>query len=216
MNPYKVLGVGADASKSEIKKAYRVQSKNCHPDTGGNEAIFHELHLAYRVLSDDTKRRVYDGQGVILDESPNHIKNQVLSKLTGLFENWLDTVLSGKDIPFGVYMKSQLAKGRKEIKEANCQINQTIQELETVQNRLSHKKDRHASLFHKILQTRIQGYKQAQHQNEQEEVCMEQVEKILSEYEYQEPEKQEEEFYNIFRRFSDTDEHPMYGRHRKF
>lgn len=56
---YEVLGVAKDASKDEIKKAYRKLSKKYHPDI--NKAPdaaekFKEIQEAYEVLSDDQKR----------------------------------------------------------------------------------------------------------------------------------------------------------------
>lgn len=57
---YKILGVNSQATKKEIKKAYRDLSKKHHPDVGGNETIFKEINEAYSVLSDDQKRSEYD------------------------------------------------------------------------------------------------------------------------------------------------------------
>mmetsp|Transcript_14743 Transcript_14743/g.38246 ORF Transcript_14743/g.38246 Transcript_14743/m.38246 type:complete len:491 (+) Transcript_14743:103-1575(+) len=60
---YDVLGVDRNATKAEIKKAYRSLSLQYHPDK--NKAadaadVFHEIAQAYEVLSDDTKREEYD------------------------------------------------------------------------------------------------------------------------------------------------------------
>ncbi|WP_064091440.1 molecular chaperone DnaJ [Rossellomorea aquimaris] len=63
---YEVLGVGKDASKDEMKKAYRKLSKKYHPDINkeadANEK-FKEISEAYEVLSDDQKRAQYDRFG---------------------------------------------------------------------------------------------------------------------------------------------------------
>jgi len=64
---YKILGVSKDASKEEIKRAYRKLAKKYHPDLnpGNKEAQerFKEINEAYEVLSDDNKRRQYDAFG---------------------------------------------------------------------------------------------------------------------------------------------------------
>jgi len=66
---YKLLGVKKNASKKEIKKAYRKLALKYHPDKhkeGKKEAAtkkFEEIANAYEVLSDDDKRRVYDQVG---------------------------------------------------------------------------------------------------------------------------------------------------------
>ncbi len=66
---YKVLGVARNATKDEIKKAYRRLAHQYHPDKqGGNEVRFKELNEAYQVLSDDTKRAQYDQFGTVFAE----------------------------------------------------------------------------------------------------------------------------------------------------
>ncbi|MCD7825359.1 MAG: molecular chaperone DnaJ [Clostridiaceae bacterium] len=64
---YEVLGVGKNATDSELKSAYRKLAKKYHPDTnpGDKEAEqkFKEASEAYAVLSDSEKRRQYDQFG---------------------------------------------------------------------------------------------------------------------------------------------------------
>ena len=60
---YEVLGVKKDASADEIKKAFRRQAVEHHPDRGGDEAKFKELNEAYEVLKDTDKRKRYDQFG---------------------------------------------------------------------------------------------------------------------------------------------------------
>jgi curved DNA-binding protein CbpA len=57
---YEELGVEPDATKAEIKKAYRKLVVKAHPDQGGDEQRFKRLQKAYEVLSDDEKRAAYD------------------------------------------------------------------------------------------------------------------------------------------------------------
>lgn len=61
---YKILGVEKEASKEDIKKAFRKLAHQYHPDKkGGDEAKFKEVSEAYGVLSDDSKRNQYDTYG---------------------------------------------------------------------------------------------------------------------------------------------------------
>jgi len=65
-NYYKILGVKKSASEKEIKKAFREKAKLYHPDKNDSpdaEQKFRDLAEAYEILSDENKRRNYDGQG---------------------------------------------------------------------------------------------------------------------------------------------------------
>ncbi|HHJ18251.1 MAG TPA: J domain-containing protein [Gammaproteobacteria bacterium] len=63
---YKVLGISRDASKDEIKKAYRRLARKYHPDVSKEsnaESQFKQLGEAYEVLKDPEKRASYDQLG---------------------------------------------------------------------------------------------------------------------------------------------------------
>ena len=63
---YDLLGVKPTANESELKKAYRRLALKYHPDKNpGPEAgeKFKEISMAYEVLSNEDKRRIYDQAG---------------------------------------------------------------------------------------------------------------------------------------------------------
>ncbi len=63
---YEVLGVQRDASKDQIKDAYRTLAMQFHPDRNKSpeaEERFKEISEAYAVLSDDQKRQQYNTLG---------------------------------------------------------------------------------------------------------------------------------------------------------
>lgn len=63
---YKILGVDKSASDADLKKAYRKLAIKYHPDKNQSkdaEEKFKEIGLAYEVLKDPKKRKVYDQFG---------------------------------------------------------------------------------------------------------------------------------------------------------
>ncbi|MBO5116693.1 MAG: DnaJ domain-containing protein, partial [Treponema sp.] len=64
---YEVIGVEKNASKDEIKRAYRKLAIKYHPDKNPGDKVaeekFKEATEAYEILSDDQKRQIYDQYG---------------------------------------------------------------------------------------------------------------------------------------------------------
>ena len=64
---YEVLGVDKNASDAEIKSAFRKKAKEFHPDLNKDNPDaaekFKEAQEAYSVLSDESKRKMYDQYG---------------------------------------------------------------------------------------------------------------------------------------------------------
>ena len=63
---YEVLGVSRDASKEDLRSAYRRLARRYHPDVSKDddaEERFKEVNEAYQVLNDDDRRAQYDQFG---------------------------------------------------------------------------------------------------------------------------------------------------------
>ena len=64
---YEVLGVSKSATEAEIKSAFRKKAKEFHPDLNKGDPKasekFQEAQEAYAVLSDESKRKMYDQYG---------------------------------------------------------------------------------------------------------------------------------------------------------
>ena len=71
---YELLGVPREASKDDIKKAYRGLAMKYHPDRNQEkdaEEKFKDVGQAYSVLSDPQKRAQYDRWGHQAPGTPN-------------------------------------------------------------------------------------------------------------------------------------------------
>lgn len=68
---YKILGVERNASKDDIKRAFRKLAHKYHPDKNGtaDDARFKEVNEAYQVLSDERKRAEYDSYGRVFGDA---------------------------------------------------------------------------------------------------------------------------------------------------
>jgi len=59
-NFYQQLGLKKNATRPEIKSAYRLLAKKYHPDTGGDNEKFLALQNAWETLNDPQKKANYD------------------------------------------------------------------------------------------------------------------------------------------------------------
>ncbi|KAM7356178.1 dnaJ protein homolog 1-like isoform 1-T4 [Cochliomyia hominivorax] len=65
-NFYEILGVNKDATDDELKKAYRSLALKYHPDKNKSpeaEDLFKKIAVAYEVLTDKEKRKIYNTYG---------------------------------------------------------------------------------------------------------------------------------------------------------
>lgn len=60
---YKIMEVDKNASADEIRRSYKKLALKKHPDRGGSQEEFQELQHAYEILSDESKRSIYDQYG---------------------------------------------------------------------------------------------------------------------------------------------------------
>lgn len=91
-NYYDLLGVPKNASKDDIKKAFRRLARDRHPDANLNDPNatrrMQELNEAYEVLSDDEKRAHYDKLGMtrpVRDAGPVADMRTDAQKLADMF-----------------------------------------------------------------------------------------------------------------------------------
>jgi DnaJ-class molecular chaperone len=86
---YEVLGVGKNASKEEIKSAYRKQAMTWHPDKNKSpeaEEKFKEINEAYEILSNADKKSAYDQFGnAAFDPNAGNFGGHTYSQQNGPF-----------------------------------------------------------------------------------------------------------------------------------
>lgn len=99
---YEILGVNKDDSEEVIKKAYRKLALKWHPDKNINnkeeaQERFNEISNAYSILSDPSKREIYDKFGEEAangnGEMPNFNPSDIFESMFGMnfekeFENY--------------------------------------------------------------------------------------------------------------------------------
>jgi len=98
---YDTLGVSADSSDDDIKKAYRRLARKYHPDinkTPEAEEKFKEINSAYEILSDREKKSKYDqfGDSMFGGQSFHDFSNSYSSNGSGTnFDDILKNIFGG-------------------------------------------------------------------------------------------------------------------------
>ena len=85
--PYDELGVKPDATTEQIKQAYRKKEQELHPDKNpdpGANAEFIRATNAYKLLTDETRRKEYDTTGKT-DEPVN--ENETVLEAMGILQH---------------------------------------------------------------------------------------------------------------------------------
>jgi len=108
---YNILGVEKNASKDEIKKAYRKLAHKFHPDKStGDEGKFKEINEAYYVLGDEKRRSEYDRYGRVF--TGTGAGGQGFAGFDGFdFSNWANDFPDLSEI-FGDFFGFSGARGR--------------------------------------------------------------------------------------------------------
>lgn len=147
---YDTLGVPRDADEQTIKRAYRKQASEHHPDRGeGDTTRMQAVNAAYACLSDPQRRLHYDRTGN--DDSPEaRIEKQATQMIVGAFAAALEASIP-RDLVGAV------TNG---VKNRQAEIAAQIEVLRRQQVKLEGKRDRvraktGANLYQQLIDGRI-------------------------------------------------------------
>jgi len=184
MNPYKVLRLEKNCTIKQIKTAYREMSKQCHPDkNNGNSTKFMQVNLAYRVLSDEQKRRLYDEQGIIMDDKPDHVQSLVQQRLAVIANHWIDNMVKGHNPDLTRFVISNLDNGIIQVNKSIDDLESAILKLEDISKRLKHEDGE--SVIHNLIRDRIRSFEKGKKQNKMELEVIDKVKEAINKYDYE-------------------------------
>lgn len=151
MNLYETLGVDANATPDDIKKAYKKAAQKTHPDrVGGDLDQFKKVQHAYEVLSDPDKRKFYDTNGV--EPGVGHSDQQIVqSAISQIFALIIDNY-SGGDI-VETAREMVMAKS-KDIEKTKRKAQSSLETLEKLKDRVVVNDDS-SNYFEMLIQGRI-------------------------------------------------------------
>lgn len=139
MNLYEDLGVNKNATKEELKQGYRTKAKKNHPDKGGSAEEMAKSNFAYKILSDEKKRIIYDQTGFVDDKNPDNNESVAINKITHIFfsilQQWGDRC--NEDII--EVIKININQNKNQLNENIKNQNKEIKRLTKVLNKLKFK-----------------------------------------------------------------------------
>lgn len=195
MNLYEILGINKTATYEEIKKAYRKLSMEHHPDAGGKEEKFIEINLAYTILSDSNKRKIYDEEGIISDDSPEHWHNVIRSRVIMLFDGWLDSVMKGQTIKMERYFEVHIVDAITKIDESIRSIKNIIEKLKDIREKVTCKSE--VNLLHSLVDEKIKKLQEREKMSKSEKDVMIGLKEAVKDYEFKEDDPEEFISYTI-------------------
>ena len=130
---YTWLDIPEDATKDQIKRAYRAKAMECHPDRGGDPEVFSKISEAHTVLMDDERRAKYDKKvrETRLKLKVEGIRDSAFSKLKQMWEYEDEVDQNRRESPQADYFAEQ-DRLERDWQEQFTKMMKDYQEQETI------------------------------------------------------------------------------------
>lgn len=189
MNPYNTLNVNPDDDQADIKKAYRKAAASAHPDReGGDAEKFHEIRLAYEVLSDPERRQRFDETGETEQQRTTQSMAEV--RLVQLFNTVIQQESFNGDIIGNCrqYINDAIRQTKAQLSKLNLKREKLEKQLGRI------KTDGDHNLYEQILSDTIAGIVRNIEAGDAELALLNDVSELVENYSDSRPEHQPQAF----------------------
>lgn len=101
-DPYETLGLKKEASKDDVRKAYRRRARSTHPDAGGSREEFDRVTRAHLLLTDDSRRARYDSTGDATEAEPDNAEAAAIQVIVALIDTHIQKLIAhGQNVNLG-------------------------------------------------------------------------------------------------------------------
>lgn len=152
---YKLLGLDKLALPEDIKRAYREKAKENHPDIGGDPKTMSDLNMAYDILSDEEKKKLYD-EGKSTNTDYSAIARQELS---GLFSATIDNPQIPPEFDMKRYLTDNIIQNIHRTKDMISNSKHAMNKFEKIKKKIKGREEFIHVLNDKITQLRDSIYK---------------------------------------------------------
>lgn len=165
---YRTLGIKRNAKFPVIRKAFRKLSMQHHPDRGGDPERFIEVQLAWRILSDDDRRKRYNDTGFI-EDGPDNSQAELVTILSGVFGAACGEIMKNGQDPCSIdivyHMTATIKKSIQDFKTTLKELSSAEELLKNVASRFTVEDG--PNLMENIISGQLQMVKQQRQQTTQ-------------------------------------------------